>query len=41
MTCYPNADEKEFTENWLKQNNNEAFLDGLINRILKMYSRTK
>lgn len=33
MTCYPNADEEEFM-NWLKQNDNEAFIDGLIDRIV-------
>ncbi len=37
MTCYPNADEKEFKENWLAKNDNQAFVDGLVIKILEIY----
>ncbi len=35
MTHYPNADYQEFEKTWLKSNDNEAFVDGLIKRFTK------
>ena len=35
MTCYPNADYQEFEKTWLKSNDNEAFINGLIERFVK------
>ena len=38
-TCYPNADRKEFEENWLKGENAD-FIDGLMDIITDYYKVT-
>ena len=36
MAYYPNADEKEFKENWLTKNDNQAFIDGLVIKVIEI-----